>query len=110
MPDYRRNRVPGATYFFTANLRDRRSDLLLRRIEVLRQSVRGVYRQLPFHTDAWVVLPDHMHCLWTLPEGDSDFPERWRRIKSAFSRALPDSEKSPVKLRKGDRGVWQRGY
>jgi len=110
MPDYRRNRIPGGTYFFTVNLRDRRLDLLVRHIDVLRGAVRQTRRQLPFHIDGWVVLPDHMHCLWTLPEGDSDFPERWRRIKAAFTRALPDTEHSSGKLRKGERGVWQRGY
>jgi putative transposase len=110
MPDYRRNRIPGATYFFTVNLRDRRSDLLVTHIDALRGAVREVRRILPFHIDGWVVLPDHMHCLWTLPEGDSDFPERWRRIKAAFTQALPEAEKSPVKRRTGDRGIWQRGY
>ncbi|HXC11886.1 MAG TPA: transposase [Stellaceae bacterium] len=90
MPNYRRNRIPGATYFFTVNLRDRRSGLLVAQIDALREAVRAVRRQSPFHIDAWVVLPDHMHCLWTLPEGDSDFPDRWRRIKTAFSRSLPD--------------------
>ncbi|MBV9586247.1 MAG: transposase, partial [Alphaproteobacteria bacterium] len=88
MPDYRRNRIPGATYFFTVNLRDRRSDLLVKNIEALRDAVRDVRQVLPFHIDAWVVLPDHMHSLWTLPEGDSDFPERWRRLKAAFTHAL----------------------
>ena len=110
MPDYRRNRIPGATYFFTVNLRDRRSDLLVMHVDALREAVRQTRGQLSFHIDAWVVLPDHMHALWTLPDGDSDFPERWRRIKAAFTRALPDAERSPVKLRKGERGVWQRGY
>jgi putative transposase len=76
MPNYRRNRIPGATYFFTVNLRDRRSALLVGRIDALREAVHRVRRELPFHIDAWVVLPDHMHCLWTLPECDSDFPER----------------------------------
>ncbi|HEX6441349.1 MAG TPA: transposase [Stellaceae bacterium] len=110
MPDYRRNRIPGAPYFFTVNLRDRRSDLLVAHIDVLRDAVRGVRLELPFRIDAWVVLPEHMHCLWTLPEGDSDFPERWRRIKAAFTHALPDPERSLTKLRNGERGIWQRGY
>jgi putative transposase len=111
MPDYRRNRIPGATYFFTVNLRDRRSRLLVARVDTLREAVRGVRRQLPFGINAWVVLPDHMHCLWTLPEGDSDFPDRWRRIKTAFSKSVPDAERRPpVRLRKGGRGIWQRGY
>jgi putative transposase len=111
MPDYRRNRIPGATYFFTVTLRDRRSGLLVARIDALREAARGVRRQLPFRIDAWVVLPDHMHCLWTLPEGDSDFPERWRRIKAAFSKSLPDTKpRTAAMLRKGERGIWQRGY
>src|ERR1700726_4876027 len=111
MPDYRRNRVPGATYFFTTNLRDRRSGLLVTQIEALREAVRGVRRQLPFRIDAWVVLPDHMHCLWTLPERDSNFPDRWRRIKTAFSKSLPDTgRRSPAMVQKAERGIWQRGY
>jgi len=111
MPNYRRNRIPGATYFLTANLRDQRSRLLVTEIETLREAVRAVRRQAPFHIDAWVVLPDHMHCLWTLPEGDSDFPGRWRRIKTAFSKSLPgNAEGTGAGLRKGERGIWQRGY
>jgi putative transposase len=111
MPDYRRNRIPGATYFFTVNPRDRRSGLLVTHIDALRGAVRDVRQLLPFRIDAWVVLPDHIHCLWTLPEEDSDFPERWRRIKATFSKSLPDIEPQlPIKPRKGERGIWQRGY
>ncbi len=71
MTDYRRNRVSGGTYFFTVNLYDRRSEILTRNIDVLREAVRKVRARVPFHIDAWVVLPDHLHCLWTLPEGDT---------------------------------------
>ena len=111
MPNYRRNRIPGASYFFTVHLRDRRSGLLVAQIDALREAVRDVRRQSPFRIDAWVVLPDHMHCLWILPEGDSDFPDRWRRIKAEFSKSLPDTEQvSRARLRKGERGIWQRGY
>jgi putative transposase len=111
MPDYRRNRIPGATYFFTVNLLDRRSDLLVEHIDALRAAVRKVRERYPFHIDAWVVLPDHMHCLWTLPEGDSDFPSRWRDIKAAFSKSLPATEqRSAVAIRRGERGIWQRRY
>src|SRR5437899_8213871 len=92
MPNYRRNRIPGASYFFTVHLRDRRSGLLVAQIGALREAMCDVRRQSPFRIDAWVVLPDHMHCLWTLPGGDSDFPDRWRRIKAAFSKSLPDTE------------------
>jgi len=111
MPDYRRNRVPGGTFFFTVNLFDRRSNLLVARIDALRDAVRQVRARAPFHIDAWVVLPDHMHCLWTLPEGDANFPGRWRAIKTAFAKALPIGEpRSPVMTDRGERGIWQRRY
>ena len=111
MPDYRRNRVPGATYFFTVNLLDRRSDLLVREVDRLRHAVRQTRTEMPFHIDAWVILPDHMHCLWTLPEGDDDFPRRWRAIKIAFSRSLPSAGRPTATMAKrGERGIWQRRY
>jgi putative transposase len=111
MPEYRRNRVPGGTYFFTANLLDRSSDLLVRRIGALRDSVRQVRARTPFHIDAWVVLPDHMHCLWTLPPGDADYSGRWRAIKIAFSKSVPaDEARSSVRRSRGERGIWQRRY
>ncbi len=111
MPDYRRNRVPGGTWFFTANLLDRGSDLLVARIDELRSAVRNVRIRAPFHIDAWVVLPDHVHRLWTLPEGETDFPGRWRAIKTAFSKSLPATEpRSSVMIRRGERGIWQRRY
>ena len=92
MPDYRRNRVSGGTFFFTVNLLDRRSNLLVRHIDALRAAVRRVRARAKFQIDAWVVLPDHMHCLWTLPHGDADFPGRWRAIKIAFAKSLPVAE------------------
>ena len=111
MPDYHRNRVPGGTFFFTVNLRDRDSDLLVRQVEMLREAVRRVRARAPFRIDAWVVLPDHMHCLWTLPPGDADFPGRWRAIKIAFAKSLPEGEpRTPVMIRRGERGIWQRRY
>jgi putative transposase len=70
-----------------------------------------VRRQRPVQIDAWVVLPDHMHCLWTMPEGDSDFSGRWRAIKIAFSKSLPKDEKrSEAMIRRGERGIRQRRY
>src|ERR1700738_3616290 len=111
MPDYRRNRVPGGTFFFTVNLLDRRSNLLVARIDALRDAVRRARARRPFHIDAWVVLPDHLHCLWTLPEGDCDFPGRWRAIKTAFSKSLPATERrNSVMVRRGEGGIWQRRY
>ena len=111
MPDYRRNRVPGGTFFFTVNLRDRRSDLLVTQIDILRDAVRRVRGRASFRIEAWVVLPDHMHCLWTLPQGDADFPGRWRAIKTAFVKCLPTGEsRSPVMTSRGERGIWQCRY
>jgi putative transposase len=111
MPDYRRNRVPGGTYFFTINLRDRSSHLLIDRIDVLRAAVRHARALAPFHIDAWVVLPNHMHCIWTLPEGDADLPRRWFAIKVEFSKSLPaEGLRNPTLANPGHRGIWQRGY
>ena len=111
MPNYRRARVPGATYFFTVNLRDRTSDLLTREVALLRECVRATRARHPFHIDAWVVLPEHMHCMWTMPTGDADFALRWKIIKSAFSRRLPATERlTATQQRRGERGIWQRRY
>jgi putative transposase len=74
MPDYRRNRVPGEMFLFTVNLLDRRSNLLLARIDAPRNAVRQARAHAPFHIDAWVVLPDKMYRVWTLPQNDANFP------------------------------------
>ncbi|WP_408631326.1 REP-associated tyrosine transposase [Methylomonas rhizoryzae] len=92
MPNYRRNRIPGGTYFFTVNLLERKSALLIEHIAELREAVRATRQQQPFHIDAWVVLPDHMHAIWTLPSGDDQYSNRWRAIKKAFSKALSKIE------------------
>lgn len=111
IPNYRRLRVSGGTYFFTVNLFDRRSDMLVGHIDPLRNAVRQTREILPFHIDAWVVLPEHMHCVWTLPEGDSDFSKRWQAIKIAFAKSLPRSEpRSAVMRRRHERGIWQHRY
>jgi REP-associated tyrosine transposase len=79
-------------------------------IDALRDAVRQVRANAPFRIDAWVVLPDHMHCLWTLPEGDVDFPSRWRAIKIAFSKTLPtDERRSPVMITRGERASGNGG-
>lgn len=88
MPSYRRTWVPGGTYFFTVTLHDRRSNLLTREIDLLRRVVAQTRRRHPFRIDAWVVLPEHMHCLWTLPPDDADFATRWKVIKSGFARRI----------------------
>jgi putative transposase len=111
MTNFRRNRVPGGTYFFTVNLADRKSDLLVREIETLRDVVRAVREKKPFHIDAWVVLPEHMHCVWTLPPGNSDYVSRWKDIKIAFSKRIPATENlTEVQKQLRERGIWQRRY
>ncbi len=85
---YRRYYVNGGTWFFTVNLKNRRSFLLTAHIEALRQAVKTVRQRKPFHIDAWVVLPEHIHCVWTLPEDDRDYSGRWREIKKQFTRTL----------------------
>ncbi|MGR9087949.1 MAG: REP-associated tyrosine transposase [Gammaproteobacteria bacterium] len=112
MPNYRRSFVPGGTWFFTVNLLERRgNDLLVREIHLLRTIVRRIRKRYPFHIDAWVALPDHLHSVLILPPDDSDFSTRWRLIKSGFSRALPKTERrSEVRRAAGERGIWQRHY
>ncbi len=77
MSNYRRVRVPGGTYFFTVNLLERRRRLLVDRVDDLRASFRAAHRARPFEVIAIVVLPDHLHCLWRLPDGDTDNANRW---------------------------------
>ncbi|MEO4047954.1 transposase [Pseudomonas sp. CAU 1711] len=111
MTAYRRDRTPGATWFFTLNLADRSQSLLTDSIDLLRASFRQTMNRHPWQIDAIVVLPDHLHALCTLPPGDVDFALRWRLIKTEFSRALPCTEhRSPSRQSKGERGIWQRRY
>jgi putative transposase len=111
MPNYRRARVTGATYFFTAALAERAFATLVGNIALLRNAVRATRRGHPFRIDAMVVLPDHLHAVWTLPEDDFDFPTRWRLIKSRFSHAIPRGERiRPSRAMKRERGIWQRRY
>ncbi len=111
MTNYRRTHVPGATWFFTVNLAERRSRLLVDRIDSLRQALRYVQQRHPFRIDAMVVLPDHLHAVWTLPPGDSDYPLRWRLLKTWFSRQIPPGERRrKSRIVKAERGIWQRRY
>ena len=111
MPNYRRLRQPGGSWFFTVNIADRRQPTLVDEIAGLMRAVRHVKHRRPFRIDALVVLPDHLHAIWTLPEGDSDFATRWRLIKTHFVKSLPATERlTSVQLRRGERGVWQQRY
>ena len=87
MPNYRRARVPGASYFFTVTLADRAEHWLVEQIDALRGAFARTRGELPFRVDAIVVLPDHLHCIWTLPPGDANFSLRWQRIKGRFTHA-----------------------
>jgi len=88
MTDYRRCRINGGTYFFTVNLVNRNRSLLTEHIDTLRESFRVVKEAHPFEIDAIVILPEHLHTIWTLPDGDDNFSQRWRQIKSTFSRGI----------------------
>jgi putative transposase len=111
MPNYRRNRVDGGTYFFTLALADRRSDLLVREVAALRAAVSRTRTLYPFSIDAWVVLPEHLHAVWTLPNGDADYATRWTLIKRGFSARIAKGEsRSASRIAKGERGIWQRRF
>jgi putative transposase len=84
MPQYIRARIKGSIFFFTVVLADRRSNLLIDKIDRFRHSYRVVQQDYPFETIAICVLPDHLHALWAMPEGDADFSKRWSLIKRAF--------------------------
>ena len=98
MVQYRRNWLPGGTYFFTVTLADRSSTLLVDRVDALRDATRKVRAAMPFEIVAAVVMPDHLHALWTLSAGDADYATRWRLLKTHFTKSL------------GIATPWQRRY
>lgn len=110
MSHYIRPRLDHARIFFTLALAERGSDLLLTEVARLRQAVSLTRRELPFEINAWVVLPDHLHAIWTLPANDSDYPRRWRLIKSRFSHGLAARPRSQSKVARAEKGIWQRRY
>jgi len=110
MPRYVRAKIKGSVFFFTVVLAERSSNLLVDEIDRLRESYRTIQRRRPFETIAFCVLPDHVHAVWALPEGDADFSTRWSLIKSGFSRGLDPAVRSVSKVRKREKGIWQRRY
>jgi len=111
MSRYRRAYIEGAVFFFTVVLADRSSELLVRHIDRLRRFYMSVQERYPFEMIAICVLPDHLHAIWSLPQGDADFSLRWSLIKSGFSRGLPgDMSRSSSKIARRERGIWQRRY
>jgi putative transposase len=108
---YRRAKAKGGSFFFTVALADRSNRILVDHVDVLRSAMRKVRAAHPFEVVAIVVLPEHLHCIWQLPEGDSDYPTRWSLIKAGFSRSLPTAESIRLsRVRKRERGIWQRRY
>lgn len=116
MPDYRRATAPGSTYFFTL-VTERRQPLLTQPDirHALRTAIEAVRSTQPFRIDAWVLLPDHLHAIWTLPEGDADFSNRWRMIKRHVTHACGDQYKRAdlMTRRRGGKGqgtLWQQRF
>ena len=116
MPNYIRNYVPVATFFFTVVTYRRQRILTLELArKQLRDAIEKVREDRPFRIDGWVLLPDHLHALWTLPEGDADYSMRWKLIKEEFTESYlaAGGAEGPIsvsrKLKK-ERGVWQRRF
>jgi putative transposase len=110
MSDYGRPQVNGACVFFTVALAQRGSRLLVDEVARLRAAVRATLAERPFGIEAFVVLPDHLHTVWRLPEGDADFATRWRLIKSRFSMGVPKGQLWQSHVARQERGIWQRRY
>jgi putative transposase len=116
MPNYRRWYVPGGTYFFTLVAFDRRkiltSDLAR---PLLHDAIREVRQVAPFEIVAWVLLPDHMHSVWTLPSGDAEYSRRWQAIKESFTKAYlaaggSEGVRNRSRRHRRERAVWQRRF
>jgi putative transposase len=110
MVGYRRNRLAGGKFFFTLTVEDRRSKILVEHIAALRAAFRQTRHERPFAIDAIVILPDHLHAMLTLPEGDADFAGRWRRIKGSFSSRLLRAGLAIKRHASGELALWQRRY
>ena len=116
MPQYRRSDIPGGTYFFTV-VTHRRRPLFHEKPnrDLLGNVIRDCQAKWPFEINAIVLLPDHLHTLWTLPPGDSNYSARWNIIKKFFTKGFlasggPDRTVSAGKLHEGRKGVWQRRF
>jgi len=111
---YRRTFTPGGAYFFTlVTYQRRRLFVDEKTVEVLREAFRQVLAKRPFTIDAIVLLPDHLHCIWTLPSDDADYPTRWRLIKTWFCKHCDVSLQAPtthVRAKKGQQTIWQHRY
>ncbi len=107
--NYRRLRIPGGCYFFTVATQAHQP-LLLANYERLLRAVSLTQQRHPFSLEAFVVLPDHLHAIWTLPAGDADFSTRWMVLKRLFSADLASSPASTSQRSKREKGLWQRRF
>lgn len=116
MPNYRRANAEGACYFFTVNTLHRQPILVNEDVRVaLREAIKTTRTTLPFTIDAWVLLPDHLHCLWTLPSGDADFATRWKLIKTKVTQQcgvglMRDELMTSRRKKKQQGSIWQNRY
>lgn len=116
MSQYIRSYTNGATYFFTLVSYNRRrifceDDFL----QAFKKSIKQVQQQYPFEIIAWVQLPDHLHCIWKMPENDANYSMRWSQIKRLTTQAcpryhLPIDDLSRSKVKRKERGIWQRRF
>ena len=111
---YRRAFIPGGSFFFTV-VTEKRQPLFVSAgtVKVLRMAFRAVRATRPFEVDAMVVLPDHLHCIWTLPPGDADFATRWRLIKTWFTKhcdPVLSTEPNRARRAKREQALWQHRY
>ncbi len=116
MPNYIRAKFEGGYYFFTVVTHRRRKLFLTSSSrDCLHEAIDLTRANHPFETVAFCLLPEHLHCVWKLPDGDADFSIRWASIKGSFSRAHlrlegPKGTASPSRQRRGEAGLWQRRF
>jgi len=116
MSKYIRGKFPGGYYFFTVITHSRRGLFVdYKARECLRHSWRMIEQRRPFETVAICLLPEHLHCIWRLPEGDADFSQRWASIKSVFTREYlkgggRDGRRNSSRQRSKEAAIWQRRF
>ncbi|KTD25164.1 MULTISPECIES: REP-associated tyrosine transposase [Legionella] len=110
MVNYRRSYLPGGTFFFTVTLQNRKSELLIERVNLLKEAVQKVKAQHPFWIKAYVILPEHLHMIWELPKNDWNYSQRWKKIKAQFSRSVHKSGIALTKTRHNEYPLWQRRF
>jgi putative transposase len=110
MSNYRRMKIEGGCFFFTVCLEDRSATTLVDNIDDLKAAWRWTKNHKPFACPAWVVLPDHIHCIWKLPADDDDYAVRWKLLKGHFTPAMVAKGNATMGRRRRERGVWQRRF